>query len=298
MTTTNCNRLVPTVRQYRAARKVWADYRAQYGMAHAAADMVSFGGNTKTAKNKVATYDLSLSHANNASSGKVLYAPIAQGNGRLVEEIAAEVLEAVGKSRLFGINTCPFSTPACRAVCVSSTGKGGLPAVKFARAVKTRFMQEYPVLFRILVMFELAKAVVKTGGHIMARLNCYSDVRWEDFAPEFFTLKGVDFYDYTKHPVSSRPVALPNYRVTRSATERTTVADIRLSVAAGETVAVMTQERIQYWDKADVPTTWNGIPAVNGDATDDRFGDPRGVVVLLGAKGPAGPESPMAFPLA
>jgi hypothetical protein len=34
-----------------------------------------------------------------------------------------------------------------------------------------------------------------------------------------------------------------------------------------------------------LPTHWHGLPVVDGDATDNRFDDPGGVVVGLRAKG-------------
>jgi len=247
------------------ARLIVADYRAQVGFKRSYASILQEETISKLEKSALPTLSLSLNQAN--TSGVV--------------------------------NTCPFSTPECRRFCVAESGHGGRPSVYRGRLWRTALWAEQPEVFKLLVRDELLQAVIRHDGRqILCRLNAYSDILWEDLAPEWFDgVDSIGFYDYTKWPVDRRPDPVGvNYRLTRSATERTTVEDVAVFLKARATVAVVVDQPIQHWDPADVPTTWNGFPAINGDLHDDRHNDPEGVVVLLGAKRGIA-NSPMAHPL-
>ena len=88
----------------------------------------------------------------------------------------------------------------------------------------------------------------------------------------------VDFYDYTKLP---KPWlrTLPNYSLTFSHSE-VNASHCMESLQNGVNVAVVFASK-------NLPATWNGFPVVNGDESDLRFKDRRGVVVGLYAKGRA-----------
>jgi hypothetical protein len=139
-------------------------------------------------------------------------------------------------------------------------------------------LKEQPSLFVRLLAHEIRQAARK--GPITMRLNAFSDLRWEIIAPGLFTIPGVSFYDYTKWSASARP-AQANYHLTYSATERTSVDEIRAMVDAGYNVAVITSLS-RFKPK---PTTWEGMPITDGDKSDDRTLDTPGTVVLLTAKG-------------
>jgi hypothetical protein len=86
----------------------------------------------------------------------------------------------------------------------------------------------------------------------------------------------VQFYDYTK--VRNRKVShLTNYHLTFSKADGNDM-DVRLIASTGMNVAVVFKE---------VPDTYIGRTVIDGDETDLRFLDPKGVVVGLKAKGKA-----------
>ncbi len=84
------------------------------------------------------------------------------------------------------------------------------------------------------------------------------------------------FYDYTKHP--DRDVSgIANYSLTFSLAESND-SEAEQALAAGLNVAAVFKQ---------VPTEFLGRPVVDGDESDLRFLDPKGVVVGLKAKGSA-----------
>jgi len=116
---------------------------------------------------------------------------------------------------------------------------------------------------------------------------CTSDLRWEvypverdgqSFANIFEAFPDVQFYDYTKIP--NRRNIPANYHLTFSLSESNDAQALQ-AIRAGLSVAV------PMWAKKGeaLPDTWGGFRAIDGDVTDVRFRDPRGVVVALRAKG-------------
>ncbi len=87
----------------------------------------------------------------------------------------------------------------------------------------------------------------------------------------------VQFYDYTKIPRPWRRT-LPNYHLTFSFSGAN-LTDALSALQHGINVAVVFQRQL--------PSTWNGYPVINGDESDLRFIDAKGVIVGLKAKGTA-----------
>lgn len=223
----------------RQAKDAYADHRASRGLPRRYAPLLTApDANPKLDKSIIPTYGLSLAPAN-----------------------------------LSGYNVCPWSTPMCRSGCLNTAGRGDMEPVQDGRIVKTQFFAENPIAFLVLTEHEIRLAV-KRHGRILMRLNVYSDLRWERFAPWLFDIDGVDWYDYTKSYARAFESAdwQPNYVLTASAHERTTPIQIMALRAAGVSVAkVFTR----------IPS--QGV--VNGDLTDDRYHEPKGVLVALKAKG-------------
>ncbi len=98
---------------------------------------------------------------------------------------------------------------------------------------------------------------------------------------------GVAFYDYTKRlprMLSFLKGEMPaNYSLTFSRSE-SNGAKAELVASMGGNVAVV-------FDSANYPAAFYGRPTVNGDETDLRFLDPKGVIVALYAKGLAKRDS-------
>lgn len=229
---------------------------------------------------------------------KRVYAPLLtppSGNLKFDRSATPVYGLALAPSRMSGHNVCTNSTPNCVVACVAHNNNGQYERVKMSRIVKTRFYKDEPEAFAILIIDEVTRAIERHDGDVSFRLNTFSDVRWEDEFPEFFAIEGAQFYDYTKH--WDRP-GLDNYRLTYSATERTTDEQIGAMVATGGTVAVVLKVRggkvrdnmlghTAVTDKGyrAIGHEYAGVPMIDGDANDDRTTDPTGVVVGLRAKG-------------
>tara|TARA_R110000823_G_C15867385_1_gene493815 strand:- start:819 stop:1139 length:321 start_codon:yes stop_codon:yes gene_type:complete len=94
-------------------------------------------------------------------------------------------------------------------------------------------------------------------------------------------MTGLRFYDYTKRTGRVLPA---NYHLTMSANERHADEDLAaLADMYGSNVAVVFDTRRGH----ALPATYAGVPVVDGDVTDSRWADERGVIVGLRAKGSA-----------
>ena len=97
----------------------------------------------------------------------------------------------------------------------------------------------------------------------------------------FFAFPEVIFYDYTK--ILGRKINfIPNYSLTFSAADGND-ADVQKAIAQGYNVATV----FGIKKTLPMPETYLGRPVFNGDESDLRFLDPKGVVVGLYAKGRA-----------
>lgn len=187
-----------------------------------------------------------------------------------------------------GRNLCPAASDGCRAACLFTSGKGRMTRVQAARLARAMFAMLNPAAFGVLLAHETMVALARHGS-IRVRLNVVSDIRWELVIPRAIRAlsdRGARFYDYTKWSPHARRFASGLIHLTYSASERMTDSDIRALVDAGHNVAV-----VFAGSKHDVAAvvasgaTWNGLPMVDGLATDDRTLDPRGVIVALAALG-------------
>lgn len=185
-------------------------------------------------------------------------------------------LRAAGESGVW--NVCTWATPGCRKACVMETAGRQYRYVRRGRDVRTLFLGENPAAFLAILTDEVRRREAK-GVPFGLRLNVASDIRWENVAPWLFDGANVRAYDYTKAPRREVPA---NYRITYSHSERWTDAMVLDRIAAGQNVAVVFDAV-----KHDLPATYLGVPVIDGDKTDYRYGDPEGVIVGLAAKGAA-----------
>lgn len=193
---------------------------------------------------------------------------------------------------------CPYASPGCRSSCLFTAGRGAYQNVHSARVAKTlRFLNEQASFLSDLVLDlgYLVRKQNKTGVKQAVRLNGTSDLSWESVQvvragvvyaglPQAFP--ELQFYDYTKSPVraaQSLKAGWPsNYQLTFSRSEVNGVLAARLA-RQGVNVAVVFQDSL--------PDTWEGRPVIDGTSHDQRFLDPRGVIVGLLAKGRAKKDS-------
>lgn len=217
----------------------------------------------------------------------------------LTENFATYILH-LAPANLAGYNTCPKATAGCEAACLNTAGRGGMfkkgettNVIQQARIRKTKlFFQNRELFMHQLVKdIQLAKKqAAKKGLVAVFRLNGTSDLSFEkhavvvdgvEYSNIFAAFPENQFYDYTK--VLGRKVSgITNYHLTFSAADGND-ADVAKAMAAGMNVAVV----FGIPKSQPMPASYDGTPVYNGDKTDLRFLDPKGVVVGLYAKGRA-----------
>lgn len=222
-------------------------------------------------------------------------------------------------STLSGYNVCPMATQGCRSACLNTAGRGGLftgmshlnmtgaelvaavkagtfhNAIQSARIARTRFFFENRESFTNQLHSEITAAIKLAAKHNLIpvfRLNGTSDLRWETIEITVANKKdasvvtypnimaafpGVSFYDYSK--LINRVDLPANYSLTFSKADGND-ADATIAIARGMNVAVVFRTAV-------LPATYLGLPVIDGDSSDLRFLDPKGVIVGLKAKGKA-----------
>lgn len=187
---------------------------------------------------------------------------------------------SLAPANLSGKQLCPHRSAGCEAACLNTAGMGVFSNVQEARINKAKFLIEKRADFLAALNKELQllhKKALK-GEKIAVRLNVLSDLPWHNMI-DMSAFPALNFYDYT--PNLARMIQflngeLPaNYHLTFSRKENNQ-AKVELVVAMGGNVAVV-------FDK--LPKTYLGKEVIDGDATDLRVLDPKGVIVGLKAKG-------------
>jgi len=196
-----------------------------------------------------------------------------------------------------GYETCPKRTAGCTAACLNTAGHGGMfkkgettNVVQEARKRRTRMFFENRDAFFNQLIKEIDGAIQyskKKGMIPVFRLNGTSDLAWEKYTIGdtglniFQMFPEVQFYDYTK--ILGRKVShIRNYHLTFSAADGND-ADVLKAISQGMNVATV----FGLKKTEPMPESYNGRRVFNGDESDLRFLDPKGVVVGLYAKGRA-----------
>lgn len=251
-----------------SARALQARARARVGYKCEPATILTSGASQyKLGKNSLPSYGLMLT----PERGIMLPA-------------LADIREAFNLTGAF--NLCPLASLGCTLACLSKSGQSGMPAQQRAQVVRTVFLLAYPYEAGLIIGAEL-RAAIRRHGEINLRLNVTSDIRWELIAPDMMTAlaaAGVKLYDYTAwSPANRQPSDI--YSLTYSAKELTHTSDEYLAgiLAAGHNVAMPFDTRRGM----PLPATWHGYPVIDGDESDERRLDPKGVIVGLRAKGHA-----------
>jgi len=188
---------------------------------------------------------------------------------------------SLSPSTMSGRNFCAHSSAGCRAACLNTAGMGVFKHVQEARLKKSRFFIEKRSEFINQLNKEIFAGIKKAHKNRMklaVRLNVMQDLPWENLI-SMEEFKDVQFYDYTPNP--QRMIAflqgkLPsNYHLTFSRKENNQ-AQVELIASMGGNIATVF---------ALLPEKYLGKKVVNGDDTDLRFLDEKGVIVGLSAKG-------------
>jgi hypothetical protein len=171
-----------------------------------------------------------------------------------------------------------------------------MTSAQTARIKKTRHFFENRDAFMHQLVEEISAGIryAEQRNFIPAfRLNGLSDIPWHRIATalgmsvmELFC--AAQFYDYTK--VAKRILSEelpPNYHLTFSYDgTAANVENARRVLAMGGNVAVVFRNEATR-DHYAANGGFLNHPVINGDESDVRFYDPKGVVVGLYAKGPA-----------
>jgi hypothetical protein len=211
-----------------------------------------------------------------------------------------DVTTVAGIRRRFTL--CANASAGCRAACLAYSGHGQFTATQRARQVRTAFLLAAPYHAGVLIGAETRRALEAHGpDRITLRLNVLSDIRWEYVGADALALAtayGVRLYDYTAHAPEDRdPRRIPGYALTYSAKETAHTSDAYLAgiLRAGETVAVPFHVAKGHALPTHYTLAGSVFVVIDGDESDDRTEDPRGVIVGLRAKGPRGKADASGF---
>jgi hypothetical protein len=187
-----------------------------------------------------------------------------------------------------GYNVCSHSTPECRLGCLATSGRAGMEILAGisrthnCRVKKSRLFFEETAYFMAWMIEEIKyyqRKAIKDGFGFSIRLNCTSDIDWAKVLVDgkniFQIFSNVQFYDYTKNHLKYNNIPV-NYDLTYSFTGRNNDKCIEL-LKKGFNVAVVFNVK----NSKDLPKTFNGYKVIDGDRTDLRSEDEKGVVVGL-----------------
>lgn len=228
---------------------------------------------------------------------------LSTGNPKILKGLAQgynTYILHLAPATLSGHNTCPKATHGCAAACLNTAGRGGMfkrgettNTIQQARIRKTRLFYDNREQFMSMLVADIELAIKQSARLDLVpvfRLNGTSDLSWEKYSVTrrgvvytniFEAFAEVQFYDYTK--VLGRKVSgIPNYHLTFSAADGND-QDVVRAISTGYNVAVV----FGLKKSMAMPESYNGRPVFNGDDSDLRFLDPKGVVVGLYAKGKA-----------
>jgi hypothetical protein len=192
-----------------------------------------------------------------------------------------------------GRNVCSMADLAqCKGACLYTAGRGAMNSVQRARISKANFYFADRASFMAILVKDiqrLVKKASKAGMIPLVRLNGTSDIKWEnvklthngvDYDNIMSVFPEVQFYDYTK--ISNRRDVPANYDLTFSYSGALGFQKyVMQAVADGMRIAAVFRRR------EDIPQSFMGLRCVDGDNTDIRHIDPKGVIVALYAKGKA-----------
>lgn len=216
-------------------------------------------------------------------------------NPKLAKGMKQGVMSAplhLAPADLSGYEVCPMATAGCRKACLHTAGNPAhMEGKQRARVARTRLYFENRELFMSVLIAEIQALVRKAekAGMVPAiRLNATSDIPWERvrfihdgvrYSNLMTLFPDVTFYDYTKRPNRKVP---SNYHLTFSLAEGND-EQAHEALNNGFNVAVVFDTKRGQ----RLPAGMWLREVIDGDETDFRPSDPKGVIVGLRAKGDA-----------
>lgn len=182
-------------------------------------------------------------------------------------------------AKLSGKNVCPKASNGCEKACLNTAGRGIYNTTQKARIAKTLRYFNDTVQFEKDLESDILAVIRKAqreNKKVAIRINGTSDIPKLaiKFAQKF---PNVQFYDYTKIAKTFDKELPKNYHLTFSRSETNEIEALEI-LKRGFNVAVVFNK---------LPKKYKGFEVVNGDDTDLRFLDKKGVIVGLKAKGKA-----------
>lgn len=187
-----------------------------------------------------------------------------------------------------GYNVCSHSTKECRLGCLATSGRAGieefsgLTKIRDCRIKKTRLFYEQPEFFMQWLIADIKAKQTKAqkdGYFFSVRLNCTSDIDWQNVRVNgqniFEIFPDVQFYDYTKNANKFNSLA-PNYHLTLSYTGRNWNS-CKVMLERGHNVAMVFNVK----KESELPAMYKSYNVVNGDLTDYRVDDAKGIIIGL-----------------
>ena len=182
-------------------------------------------------------------------------------------------------AKISGYEVCPRRSAGCTAACLYTAGMGAFSNVQQARINKTKmYFEDRPnFLFQLEKDIKaLVKKAKKLNMKPAIRLNGTSDINWMS-SGIMDKFPDVQFYDYTKVLRRLTDKIPTNYNITFSKSEDNN-SECETALELGFNVAAVFK---------NLPQQYMGRQVINGDETDVRFADGKGVVIGLTAKGRA-----------
>lgn len=187
-----------------------------------------------------------------------------------------------------GYQVCSHSTPECRMGCLNTSGRAGieefsgLTKIRDCRIKKTRLFYENTNFFMQWMFAEIRKYQLKAqrdGFFFSVRLNATSDIDWANVRIDgkniFQIFPEILFYDYTKNAGKFIDKAA-NYHLTLSYTGRNWLACEAL-LKQGVNIAMVFNVK----NESLLPKSYRGYKVINGDLTDYRIDDAKGIIIGL-----------------
>lgn len=197
-----------------------------------------------------------------------------------------------------GYNVCPYSTKECRIGCLATSGRAGMEIlsgknrITNSRITKTKLFYEQPEFFMAWLIAEITANKSKAerqGAGFSVRLNATSDIDWQNVRINGFNIfeifPDIQFYDYTKNPNKFNNLPT-NYHLTFSYTGRNWNT-CKTLLTHGYNIAMIFKVK----NAKQLPDTYHGFEVVNGDLTDYRVADSKGVIIGLAWKHIANKEA-------
>jgi len=194
-------------------------------------------------------------------------------------------------------NLCSFATTPCIDGCLNRSGMATADSsvtdhIMAGRIARARLYFQDRSQFLAMYRRELSNALrlaKKNGLKAISRPNVLSDIDWakthRDLILEF---PDIMFYGYTKNPYAMMRFIdgqyPSNYYLTFSRSDKNENKCLEI-LGRGGNVTVIFDTKYSGRSKHPLPSSWKGFPVIDGDETDLRFLDPKGVVVGLRAKG-------------